>query len=202
MNQDLHDLYVATFVGEDSASEALKRVQAAANPKGFKIEEAATIQVQPDKKLKIHETGDSGGGRGAAIGGAVGAAIGLLGGPLALLTATAGAAIGGMMASLSDAGFPDEQLELIGRSLAPGMSALVVLIKGVGPVEIESDLRQAGAATIKSAKIDRNLFDPRIQAGYSGTGSGSEDAFQKAAGAAAINLMDDIVRDEHKPATE
>ena len=94
------------------------------------------------------------------IGGVIGGAIGLIGGPLAIATGAVGAAIGGMAARMSDGGFPDEQLKLIGKTLRPGMSAIVALVQLLGEVDLEAHLNAAGAHSVKSAPLNKALLTP------------------------------------------
>jgi uncharacterized membrane protein len=198
MESNLYELLVATFTSEDGAQEALRQLQSL--DKGddkFKIEEAAALFVNQEEKLTIKETGDTRGGKGAAIGAVVGGAIGLIGGPLAIATGALGAAIGGGLASLSDGGFPDEQLKIIGHSLRPGMSALVVLAQMTGEVDLDAAIASFGAHSVKHAPLNKALLTPQSNAG-----SGRKDFFEMAAGATAVNLMGEIARDENQPPVE
>ena len=197
MDNDLYELYVATFSNEKGAEDALKRLEGAAKEKTFSIEEAAVLHVDEEGKLKIKETGDSGGGKGAVIGGAIGGAIGLIGGPLAIATGALGAAIGGMAAKLTDSGFPDYQLKQIGNALQPGMSAIVLVAQLLATVDLEKELATAGAVSIKHAPLNKDLLTPP-----QASGAGKQGFFESAAGATAINLMGEIVRDEHAASEE
>ena len=195
MDSDLYELLVATFTSETGAQEALRQLEAVdKKDEGFKIEEAAVLFVDQQEKLKIKETGDTRGGKGAAIGAIVGGAIGLIGGPLAIATGALGAVIGGGVASLSDGGFPDEQLKIIGSSLRPGMSALVVLAQMTGAVDLEPMIASFGAHSVKHAPLNRALLSPQ-----SAPDSRRADFFEMAAGATAVNLMGEIARDENQP---
>lgn len=193
MDNDLYDLYVATFSSENGAETALKQLESAAKEKTFKIDEAAVLLMGEDEKLKIKETGDAGGGKGAAIGGVIGGAIGLIGGPVAIATGALGAAIGGMAAKLSDSGFPDYQLKQIGNSLRPGMSAIVVLVQLLGSVDLEKELSTAGAVSIKHAPLNKAILTPP-----QATSAAAQGFLEKAAGATAINLMGEIAHDENR----
>src|SRR5258707_12997356 len=99
-------LIVAAFPDEDGASQALKELKEAKKERLIGIKDAAVIQRGVDNKLRIRETGDMSGGRGAVIGGIVGAAIGLVAPPAILGTSGIGAAVGGLAARVRDSGFP------------------------------------------------------------------------------------------------
>jgi len=198
MESDLYELLVATFNGESGAQDALRQLETLdKKDEGFKIDDAAILFVDQQKKLNIKETGDTRGGKGAAIGAVVGGAIGLIGGPLAIATSALGAAIGGGVASLSDGGFPDEQLKIIGRSLRPGMSALVVLANMTGAIDLDQAIAGFGAQSVKHAPLNKALLVPQDSSSRV-----RSDFFDMAAGATAVNLMGEIARDENQPPAE
>jgi len=122
-------LVVAAFQDEKRADAALKELKQAQSAKLIKIEDAAVIRKDEKGKLHIKETGDWGGGKGAAVGGAIGAALGIITGPGAILTGAIGALIGGLSAKLRDSGFDDQRLKTLGTSLEPGTSAIVALVE-------------------------------------------------------------------------
>lgn len=204
MTAENYELIVATFPSEKGADEALRMLQAAQKAEAYKLAEAAVLHKDQDNKLLIHEIGDSSGSKGAVIGGVVGGAIGLIGGPLAIVTGAIGAAVGGLAAKMSDAGFPDDQLREIGSHLRPGMSALVALVLLLEQPDLESELSKAGAFSIRRAPLSKDIIlaagsDP---SGYSSLGAGKKDFFEMAAGATAVNLMNQIVHDENNPAPD
>src|SRR5690348_18068458 len=84
-----------------------------------RVGNTAVLVVRDDGKVKFIESKDWGAGRGALLGGA----IGIIGGPPGMLL---GGGIGALAAKLRDSGFPDSQLEQLGKSLQPGGSAVVV----------------------------------------------------------------------------
>lgn len=204
MNGETYELVVATFPNQKGAEEALERLKEAQKTEAFKLVEAATLHKDDDNKLIIHETGDTSGGKGAVIGGVVGGAIGLIGGPLAIVTGAIGAAIGGLAAKMSDAGFPDYQLREIGGHLRPSMSALVVLVILLQQSDLENELKNAGAFSIRRAPLSKEIIQATGtgHGGYGSIGAGKDDFFEMAAGATAVNLMNQIVHDENNPNPE
>jgi uncharacterized membrane protein len=201
MPDEILELIVATFTGENGAGDALNLVKEAQKDQSFKLSDAAVLHREENNQLKIKETADTSGGKGAIIGGVIGGAIGLIGGPLAIVTGALGAAVGGLAAKMSDAGFPDYQLEEIGRHLKPGMSALVALFESPEPVDFESILVKAGAITVKTAPLSKAILSATgsDSTGFVSTGAGKDDFFERAAGATAVSLMNEIVREENKP---
>lgn len=82
---------------------------------------SAVLHVRPDGTVKFVESRDWGAGRGALLGGV----IGIIGGPIGML---AGGGIGALAAKLHDAGFKNDQLEQLGKSLGQNSSAVVIEI--------------------------------------------------------------------------
>jgi uncharacterized membrane protein len=118
---------VEAFTDELAADQALDTMKAAKKQQKFYFDYAAVIKQDPQGKVKYHETGDFGTGKGAGIGALVGGVIGILGGPAAVVVgAGAGAAVGAAIAS-ADNGFKNESLETIGVALKPGTSAVAVI---------------------------------------------------------------------------
>jgi len=155
------EFIVAAFQDPYGAERALEQLKEAQKERLIAIEDAAVLTKDADGKLRIKETGDMGGGKGAAIGGVVGGVIGILGGPLGIAAgAGVGAAIGGLAAKMRDGGFPDDRLRQVGEGLKPGTSAIVAVIDHVWVAEAERQLQQAGADTVTealSADIARQL---------------------------------------------
>ncbi len=153
------EIIVAAFQDPNGASAALEGLKQARKQGLIKIENAAILTKDADGKLRIKETADMGGGKGAVIGGVLGGVIGLLAGPVGW-AALGGAVIGGVAAKLSDGGFSDARLKQIGDSLKPGSSAIVAVIDHTWVAEVERQMQQAGADTVTatlSADIAKQL---------------------------------------------
>jgi uncharacterized membrane protein len=153
------EVIVAAFQDPNGASAALEQLKQAKNQGLIKIEDAAVLVKDADGKLRIKETADMGGGKGAVIGGVVGGVIGLLAGPIGW-AALGGAVIGGLAAKLRDGGFSDARLKQIGDSLKPNTSAIIAVIDHVWVAEVERQMQQAGADTVTaslSADIAKQL---------------------------------------------
>ncbi len=116
----------------------------------------AVIRKNEEGKVKIKETGDMGGGVGAAIGAVAGGALALVAGPLGLAAgAAAGAVIGGAGAALHDAGIPNERLEEIGDVLGPGNSALIAIFDEVKVDKATmKEIDQSAAETVEALAAD------------------------------------------------
>jgi uncharacterized membrane protein len=150
---------VAAFKDEKAASEALAQLKEAKKAGLIKIVDAAILSKDANGKLRIKETADMGGGKGAVVGGVVGAVIGILAGPIGL-AAIGGAVIGGLAAKLHDGGFKDERLKKLGEGLGPGNSAIVAVVEHTWVKQVEKELSEAGANAVTeelSADIAQQL---------------------------------------------
>lgn len=145
------ELIVAAFQTENGADNALKNLQAAKKQHLIAIQNAAVIRRDVNNKLHITETADWSGGKGAAVGAIVGGAIGLIFPPSLLATGVIGAAIGGLAAKMRDSGFPDGQLKEIGAALKPGTSAIVAVVEHVWVADLQRELEEQGARTVREA---------------------------------------------------
>jgi uncharacterized membrane protein len=145
-------IVAASFVLADGGSRGAGAV-AGAFPD--EIGNTAVLHVKADGTVKFVESKDWGAGRGALLGGA----IGIIGGPIGMI---AGGGIGALAAKLRDSGFPDSQLEQLGRSLQPGGSAVVVEIGAAAVATAQELLQVLGANTVVVEELNTdvaNLFD-------------------------------------------
>ena len=153
------EIIVAAFQDPNGASAALEELKQAKKQGLIKIEDAAILVKDADGKLRIKETADMGGGKGAVIGGVLGGVVGLLAGPIGW-AALGGAVIGGLVAKSHDGGFSDARLKQIGDSLKPNTSAIIAVIDHVWVAEVERQMQKAGADTVTaslSADIAKQL---------------------------------------------
>jgi uncharacterized membrane protein len=144
-------LIVAAFQEEKMAKEALKALKQAQRDKVIKIQNAAVLRKDEKGKLHIQETGDMGGGKGAALGGVTGAVVGLIAGPALLVPAAVGALVGGLAAKLRDSGFSDERLKSLGDNLKPGSSAIIAVVEHKWVADVEKAMAEAGADAVTAA---------------------------------------------------
>lgn len=149
-------IVAASFVMADGGARGAGAV-AGAFPD--KVGNTAVLGVKPDGTVKFVESKDWGAGRGALLGGA----IGIIGGPLGIL---AGGGIGALAAKLRDSGFPDNQLEALGKTLQPGGSAVVVELAADAVATAQALLDALGANTVVVVDIDASvaaLFDQEAE---------------------------------------
>ena len=142
-------ILAGTFATPDGGSRGAGAVGGAFPDK---IGNAAVLHVKPDGTAKFVESRDWGAGRGALLGGV----IGIIGGPAGML---AGGGIGALAAKLRDSGFKNDQLEQLGKSLAPNSSAAVLEIAGDAVPTAEQLLRTLGAQNVVTEPLDSSVAE-------------------------------------------
>ena len=140
---------VAAFQTEQGADRTLHTLKAERSAGRISIDDAVVLRRDNKNRLHVSETGDWGGGKGAAVGGVLGAIVGLIAGPGAVVVGAAGAVVGGLAARLRDSGFEDERLRRLGESLQPGTSALVAIVEHKWMTEYERHLVEGGADPVR-----------------------------------------------------
>lgn len=151
MSQVPVELIVAAFQTEDGADNALNQLKAAKKERLIAIQNAAVIRRDKNDKLHISETADWGGGKGAAVGAIVGGVIGIIFPPSILAAGAIGAGIGALGAKLRDSGFKDDNLKEVGAALKPGTSAIVAIVEHTWVADLERELAEEGAKTVRQA---------------------------------------------------
>jgi uncharacterized membrane protein len=142
-------ILAASFETADGAARAAGAIGGAFPDK---IGNSAVLFVRPDGTVKFVESKDWGAGRGALVGGA----IGIIGGPIGIL---AGGGIGALAAKLRDSGFENDQLEALGKSLAPNESAVVVELAADATSVAQELLRPLGAKEVVVEELDSSVAE-------------------------------------------
>ncbi|MCB0199207.1 MAG: DUF1269 domain-containing protein [Anaerolineae bacterium] len=127
---------VAAFDNDDAAKAALDQVKGAKKELGLRD---AAIVTRHGDKIKVKETKDMGGGKGAVIGGVI---AGIATGGLAIL---GGALIGGLIAKGHDANLPDKQLKELVAALPEGSDAVIAVVDEASGQAAVDMLTGAGA---------------------------------------------------------
>lgn len=144
-------LIVAAFQTETGAKEALAHLKEAKKDDLIRVLNAAVITMDQKGKVKIHETGDTSGKKGAVIGGTLGILVPGIG---TVVGGVVGAAIGGLAAKMRDSGFRNDRLAVIGQGLKPGTSAIVAVVEHVWVGQLEAAMQEEGANVVTQAISD------------------------------------------------
>jgi uncharacterized membrane protein len=149
-------IIVANFDSKDGAKEALKAVKHEKVNRG----DVAILSKNEKGKIRVKETDDWGGGKGAVAGAVVGSFIPVVG-------TIAGAVIGGVTAKLRDGGFPNDTLKDMAESLEPDHSMFVMLTDS-GSVEAVKGVLTGAGGQLVSHPVSADLaaeLDSAAEAG-------------------------------------
>lgn len=205
-------LLVAAFQSENGAKEAWNVLKVAKWGGIININRMAIIRRSEKDKVKIRESGDPGGGRGAVFGTIVGSVIGAIAGPIGAVVVggATGAVVGGLAAKFHDHGIPNHRLERIGESLQPGTSAIVAVIEHKWVGELEKALQEQGANIATEAlsdEIAKQLSEGKEMA-FSAVSTDGKTTVSELTGndsgiqSTTITLGDDVVAIEKLEADE
>jgi uncharacterized membrane protein len=138
-------LIVAAFDGETAAEEALKTLKESREEKLVGIQAAITMHKDEKEQIHFKDVGLSP-GKGALGGVVLGAAVGILTGGTGLALGAVGALVGGLVGKKKrDSGFPTERLNQVATVLAPGSSAIFIVMEPGWVVVLEEELELLGA---------------------------------------------------------
>jgi uncharacterized membrane protein len=135
------EIVVAEFNTDTAASEALQMLKGK-----LQLKDAAVIK-NINGKVKIKETKDMGGGKGASVGVILAAILGMFVG-LTWVGLGAAAMTGGLVAKLHDANLPNKQLKAIGSALIANKSVLVLVVDQGQGEAAKNALADVGAAAV------------------------------------------------------
>lgn len=138
-------LIIAAFEGETAADEALKMLKESREEKLVGIQAAITMHKDETDQIHFKDVGLSP-GKGALGGVVLGAAVGILTGGTGIALGAAGALVGGLVGKRKrDSGFPTERLNQVAAALAPGSSAILIVMEPGWVVVLEEELERLGA---------------------------------------------------------
>ncbi len=120
------------------------------------LQNVAVVSRTNKSKLRVKESGDMSGGKGALIGGVLGGIFGLMTGPVGWVT-IGGAVIGGLIARKSDPGIPNPSLEKLGKGLEKGHAAIVAVVDENYAVQFTDMFNQMGAQTTLESLDDSTV---------------------------------------------
>jgi uncharacterized membrane protein len=135
------EIVVAEFNTVEAASAALKTLKSQ-----MPLKDAAVIKNE-NGRVKVKETRDMGGGKGASVGVVLAAILGLFTG-LTWVGLGAAAITGGLVAKLHDTNISDKELKSIGAALTADKSVLILVVAQGQGAAAKNALADVGAAAV------------------------------------------------------
>ena len=138
-------LIIAAFDGETGAEEALETLKASREKELVGVQ--AAVAMHKDERSRIHFKDVGLNPAKGVLGGVVlGAAVGILTGGTGLALGAVGALVGGVVGKRKqESGFPTERLNQVAATLAPGSSAILIVMEPGWVVVLEEELELLGA---------------------------------------------------------
>jgi uncharacterized membrane protein len=128
----------------------------------IKLHDAVFVSRDADGQSTVQETQDVTTGRGALGGGIWGLLLGtLFGGPLGgLIVGGASAGGGALLAKLVDTGIKDDRIAALREAVAPGSTALALLVSHISVADLQNELSRFPGATL----VESDLPDAAVAA--------------------------------------
>jgi uncharacterized membrane protein len=137
-------LVIAAFDEETSAEEALKTLKESRDEKLIGVQAAVALCKDREGQIHFKDVGLTP-AKGAAGGVVLGAVVGILTGGTGLALGALGALVGGLVGRKKrDSRFPADRVNQIAASLAPGSSAVVIVMESGWAVVLEEQLALLG----------------------------------------------------------
>jgi len=150
MSESTIPVLIAAFDDELAAEEALKTLAESRDEELIGIQ--AAVAMRKDDKGQIHfkDVGMTP-GKGVVAGVVLGAVVGVLTGGAGLALGTLGALVGGIVGKKKqESRFSNDRLNQVAASLAPGSSAVVIVMEPGWVVVLEKELEALGADVLTS----------------------------------------------------
>jgi uncharacterized membrane protein len=145
MSEATIHLLVAAFDEEDRAEEALKTLKEARDETLVGIQAAIALRKDEQNQIHFKDVGLTP-GKGALGGVVLGAVVGVLTGGTGIALGAIGALVGGLVGRKKQGSrFPTERLNQLAATLAPGSSAILIVMEPGWVVVLEEELALLGA---------------------------------------------------------
>jgi uncharacterized membrane protein len=151
MSEGQKDVLIAAYLFEDLAKRDFDAVVKLAGEKTIKIEGVVVVQKDAAGEVRVVETGDHLGRKGAELGGGAGLVVGLLAPPLLAATAV-GAAAGAVVGKFAKHRIESGVGEKLDAALPPGSGGVIAIYDSDGADAVDKALANAVRKSI--AQID------------------------------------------------
>jgi len=140
-------LVAVTFAGEADARAALGSIRALEKDGQIGIEDTAVVTKDADGKVQVKNEASSGTETGAVVGAILGSLLFVVF-PLGII---GGAVIGGLVGRAAAPGVDGNFVKQVEASLAPGGSALFLLVKSGSPGLLIASMRQYQGTVVQTS---------------------------------------------------
>jgi len=190
MDSAIYDIVALCFDGQKTAKQAFKEAKKAGLLDGYAIVVQAIVEKNKKGKVSVKQAGK--GGVGATVGAVGGGLLSLIGGPAGLLAWTVGGAvIGGFAGKHLGQPIAKGDLKELGKALAPGSSAVLLLLEDVY-TEAAVDSMSGYTANVVRLTLGNELSG-EVARFVAGAVTDDEGNVIAGVGAAAANAEGDLI---------
>lgn len=150
------ELSAAIYESEEQARRILDVLQQMHKGSTITLADLAMVTKDADGKVRIKETREVSGLKGATRGAIVTGIFGVIYPPSLLVTATGGGIAGGLWGRLRDTGIKTGRLKDFGDTLEPGKAGVVALSQPEDVPEIEAAMGEWNATILHHGFDDRD----------------------------------------------
>lgn len=153
------NIIIAAVPSRAAGLNALDRLQEAVDDGSVTVEDAAMAYKTEKGKVKLHQTTDATGGKGAWKGGALGLLVGVVSAPIVPAVAV-GAVLGGIVGRARDRGVSDKLMKQAGDAIQSSGAAVFVLADDASTLLIAAMIEEAIA---EGVNVEYDVFPQEAQ---------------------------------------
>jgi len=154
------ELMAWTYPAKDQAQKALTQVQELGRQSAIELLNATVLEKDEKGEMHVHEQKQVHSKGRVALGIALGGLAGLVIGPVALVAGVIGGAVAGKKSAQKvEVGFSEEKLRKLNESLAPGGSALFLIVEHRWFNTLQVELAASGGQLIHERLSDVSYDD-------------------------------------------
>jgi len=129
------NVIIASVPSRDAGLRAMDRLESAVTDGVISVDDVALVYKTDTGRVKIQQTGDATGGRGALKGGALGVLVGLFSAPLVPAVAV-GAGLGALVGRARNRGISDRLIKQAGQAIQSAKAVVFVLADTASTIAI------------------------------------------------------------------
>jgi arylsulfatase len=152
VSDDTLDVLIAVYLIPDLAKQDFDAFVGLVEDKTVTTDGVVLVSKDADGEVRVEETGDHAGRKGAKVGGGVGLVVGLLAPPLLAATAV-GAAAGGLVGKFAKKRVASGIGEKMDEALPPGSAGVIAVYDRAHAGEVDKALANAIVKSV--AQIDK-----------------------------------------------
>jgi len=153
------DIVMISVASREAGLRAMDLIDAAVEDGTITVEDVALVYKNDKGKVKLQQTADATGGKGALKGGALGLLVGIISAPLVPAVAV-GAGVGALIGKARDRGISDKLMKQAGQAIASSEAVVFVLTDASSALTVAATVE---AAIAQGATVDYDVLPEEAQ---------------------------------------